>query len=222
MRSTARSMSSTRPWCCTPRTGWARTMSRPCCRPADRHGALRLQVDDDGSGGLGAERARTGIGAGRAIVSTASTLLNRGDGGALTAGSGRRADAAVRCGRDRPVGVDHPPPGGGRGVVANPVGGHQHRLGAASQWPADRAADRGTSFARWSKVLEGTPTHRGRRRAESWRQVTAAPPAVAGGAACRDTYASAGQLSVSLDADTTRRCSVRCPPRSTLGCRTSC
>ncbi|WP_459956621.1 hypothetical protein, partial [Mycobacterium avium] len=62
----------------------------------------------------------------------------------------------------------------------------------------------GMSFARWSALLED---HARRpevvERAEDWRQV-AAVPAVLPGAQPGDTYATAGQLSASLDVETTR------------------
>ena len=142
MRSTARSISSTRPWCCTPRMGVGRTMSRPCCRPCWTATALRLQVDDDGSGDWALSVPNQDR-CGRAIVCNRRRRLDRGRGdyGALGwTRPPRRAPCGVG-GRHRLAGADHPPPAVD-GVSANPVGGHQHRLGAASQRPADRAADR--------------------------------------------------------------------------------
>ncbi|WP_156750062.1 non-ribosomal peptide synthetase, partial [Mycobacterium sp. E2479] len=63
----------------------------------------------------------------------------------------------------------------------------------------------GTSFARWSSLLaEHARTPAVVDQAEAWRQVAAAPavlPAVQQGV---DTFAAAGHLSVSLDAETTR------------------
>jgi amino acid adenylation domain-containing protein/thioester reductase-like protein/non-ribosomal peptide synthase protein (TIGR01720 family) len=76
----------------------------------------------------------------------------------------------------------------------------QHRAGE----PVALSTE-GTSFARWASLLaEYAHTPEVVGQAEVWRQVVAAPavlPAVQPGV---DTFASAGQLSVELDADTTR------------------
>src|SRR6185312_13333291 len=62
----------------------------------------------------------------------------------------------------------------------------------------------GTSFARWSALLaEHAKSPEVIERAEEWRQV-AAVPAVLPAAQPWDTYATAGQLSASLDVATTR------------------
>ncbi|KPN56125.1 non-ribosomal peptide synthetase, partial [Mycobacterium intracellulare subsp. chimaera] len=75
----------------------------------------------------------------------------------------------------------------------------QHHSGQPVALPAG-----GTSFARWSSLLD---EHARRpevvERAEEWRQV-AAIPAVLPAAQPEDTYATAGQLSASLDVETTR------------------
>jgi amino acid adenylation domain-containing protein/non-ribosomal peptide synthase protein (TIGR01720 family) len=76
----------------------------------------------------------------------------------------------------------------------------QHHSGQPIALPAP-----GTSFARWSSLLaEHAQSAEVVELAEAWRQVAATPavlPAVQPGV---DTYATAGQLSVSLDAETTR------------------
>ncbi|WP_083211115.1 non-ribosomal peptide synthetase [Mycolicibacterium porcinum] len=77
----------------------------------------------------------------------------------------------------------------------------QHRIGQEVELPAPR-----TSFARWSAVLDEhahSPAVVG--LAGAWREVTAIPPALAAVQPAVDTYADAGQLSVELDADTTRQ-----------------
>ena len=76
----------------------------------------------------------------------------------------------------------------------------QHHSGQPVALPAG-----GTSFARWSSLLAEHAHRRGGRG--PGRGVAAGggdPGGVAGGAARGDTYASAGQLSVSLDVETTR------------------
>ncbi|OBH58727.1 hypothetical protein A5686_23810 [Mycobacterium sp. E2479] len=63
----------------------------------------------------------------------------------------------------------------------------------------------GTSFARWSALLEAhasSPAVVG--QLEAWRQVAAAPAVLAAVQPAVDTFAAAGHLSVSLDVETTR------------------
>jgi amino acid adenylation domain-containing protein/thioester reductase-like protein/non-ribosomal peptide synthase protein (TIGR01720 family) len=64
----------------------------------------------------------------------------------------------------------------------------------------------GTSFARWAALLnEHAHAEAVVNQAEAWKQVTQAPAMVPAVRPEVDTYASAGQLSVSLDVETTRR-----------------
>ena len=73
----------------------------------------------------------------------------------------------------------------------------QHRSGQPIQLPAG-----GTSFARWSAVLnEHARSQQVVAQADVWRRVLATPPALPGPGA--DTYVDAGRLSVTLDAATT-------------------
>ncbi|BBY24058.1 hypothetical protein MSTO_42630 [Mycobacterium stomatepiae] len=63
----------------------------------------------------------------------------------------------------------------------------------------------GTSFARWSALLaEHARAAKVVEHAATWRRMTAVPPALPAPNPELDTYASAGQMSVQLDADTTR------------------
>uniref|UniRef100_UPI0038CC16B7 non-ribosomal peptide synthetase n=1 Tax=Mycobacterium conspicuum TaxID=44010 RepID=UPI0038CC16B7 len=76
----------------------------------------------------------------------------------------------------------------------------QRRLGKPVDLPAG-----GTSFARWASLLaERAYAPEAVQLAEAWRQVAAAPAVVPAPQPAVDTYASAGQLTVSLDVDTTR------------------
>ncbi|MEV3904905.1 amino acid adenylation domain-containing protein [Mycobacterium sp. NPDC050551] len=76
----------------------------------------------------------------------------------------------------------------------------QHRTGQPIALPAP-----GTSFARWASLLaEHARDPEVVAQAEAWRQVAAAPSALPAPRPEQDTYASAGQLSVSMDAETTR------------------
>ncbi|QZH58457.1 amino acid adenylation domain-containing protein [Mycolicibacterium farcinogenes] len=64
----------------------------------------------------------------------------------------------------------------------------------------------GTSFARWSAVLKDHASSAGVvELADTWRQVLSNPLALPAIDPARDTYADAGQLSVSLDSTTTRQ-----------------
>ena len=76
----------------------------------------------------------------------------------------------------------------------------QHRGGQPVVLPAA-----GTSFARWASLL-AEHAHRPEvvEQADAWRQVAATPAALPAVQPAVDTYASAGHLSVSLDAETTR------------------
>ncbi|WP_156628431.1 condensation domain-containing protein, partial [Mycobacterium sp. 1274756.6] len=77
----------------------------------------------------------------------------------------------------------------------------QHRSGQAVEVPSV-----GTSFARWSKLLADYAYEDAVvGQVEVWRQVAAAPPVLPAVDSDRDTFVTAGRLSVSLDVETTRR-----------------
>jgi amino acid adenylation domain-containing protein/non-ribosomal peptide synthase protein (TIGR01720 family) len=76
----------------------------------------------------------------------------------------------------------------------------QHHDGQPVALPAG-----GTSFARWASLLnEYARRPEVVEQAEAWRQVAATPAALPAVQPAVDTYASAGQLSVSLDAASTQ------------------
>ena len=76
----------------------------------------------------------------------------------------------------------------------------QHHSGQPVELPAA-----GTSFARWASLLaEHAHAPAVVEQADTWKQVAAAPAALPAAQPERDTYASAGHLSVSLDTETTR------------------
>jgi non-ribosomal peptide synthase protein (TIGR01720 family) len=63
----------------------------------------------------------------------------------------------------------------------------------------------GTSFARWSALLAEHARHPDvMAQAHTWKQLTATPAGLPAVQAAVDTYASAGQLTVQLDTDTTQ------------------
>jgi non-ribosomal peptide synthase protein (TIGR01720 family) len=77
----------------------------------------------------------------------------------------------------------------------------QHHAGAPVAVPTG-----GTSFARWSALLaEHARATEVTDLAEGWRHVAATPRALAAPQPEVDNYVSAGQMSVSLDVDTTRQ-----------------
>ncbi len=81
------------------------------------------------------------------------------------------------------------------------IGWAQHHGGQPVALPTG-----GTSFARWSAVLaEHARDEDVVGAADAWRQVLATPPTMPAVRPELDTYATAGQLSVSLDVETTRR-----------------
>ncbi|WP_439098168.1 amino acid adenylation domain-containing protein, partial [Mycobacterium europaeum] len=173
----------------------------------DRHPMLRLCVDDDGAGGWSLRAPEPGAVDARSCLHVVDAL----------------SEAAVVAARSR---LD---PAAGvmlRAVWAEPTGRlalivHHLAVDGVSwrilledvniAWAQQRTGQPvalppgGTSFARWSAML----AEYARRpevvdRAGAWREVASAPaplPAVRPGV---DTYETAEQLSVSLDADTTR------------------
>ena len=76
----------------------------------------------------------------------------------------------------------------------------QHHSGQQVELPAP-----GTSFARWSELLaEHARRPEVVEQAQVWRQIAATPAALPAVRPEVDTYVSAGQMAVSLDAETTR------------------
>ncbi|MGO9730474.1 condensation domain-containing protein, partial [Mycobacterium sp.] len=173
----------------------------------DRHPALRLQVDDEGAGGWSLTVLEAGLVDARRCLRTVDVL----------------SDAAVVEARSR---LD---PAGGVMLSALwvPAMGQlvvivhhlavdgvswrilledldlawaQHRGGQQVIPPAG-----GTSFQRWASLL-AEHAHRPEvvAQAQAWRQIAAAPAALAAVQPEVDTYATAGNLSVELDAETSR------------------
>jgi glycopeptidolipid biosynthesis protein len=76
-----------------------------------------------------------------------------------------------------------------------------HRNGQSAQLPTG-----GTSFARWSAVLDQyARCSEVVAQADAWQHILTTPPALPAVQPEQDTYARAGRLSVSLDAETTRQ-----------------
>ena len=172
----------------------------------DRHAMLRLRVDDDGTGGwlLWVPEAGT-IDAGNCVdtvdaLSTESLLAARSR---LNPHTGAQLRAVWAASTNQLALIIHHLAVDGvswRILLEDlNIAWAQHHNGQPVALPAP-----GTSFARWSSLLaEYSRSLSVTSQAEAWRQVAATPallPPVQPG----DTYATAGQLSVSLDTDTTR------------------
>nr|HRD12889.1 amino acid adenylation domain-containing protein [Mycobacterium sp.] len=174
----------------------------------DRHATLRLQVEDDGDGDwsmavpkVGSVDARGCIESVRvlsdAALVAARTRLN------LAAGVLLRAVWAADTGQLALI-VHHLAVDGVSWRILLEdinIAWAQHHSGAPINLPRG-----GTSFARWSAVLEEY-AHSAEvlEQADVWRKVVRTPAVLPAVQPDRDTYASAGQASVSLDTATTRR-----------------
>ncbi|WP_236723599.1 condensation domain-containing protein, partial [Mycobacterium avium] len=172
----------------------------------DRHAMLRLRVEDDGAGGWSLEAPEAGSVQAADCLETVDALsqvalvdarsrLNLADGILVRAvWASETSQLALIIHHLAVDGVSW------RTLIEDlNIAWAQHHSGQPVALPTG-----GTSFARWSALLED---HARRpevvERAEDWRQV-AAVPAVLPAAQPGDTYATAGQLSASLDVETTR------------------
>ncbi len=205
---TARSISSTRRWWCRPPPGSTEADVVVVLQALlDRHAMLRLRVDDDGAGGWSLTVPEAGsVDAGGCLQSVdvlsdealvaARSRLNPAAGVMLSALW--VADTGQLVLIIHHLAVD----GVSWRILLEDlnIAWAQHRSGQPVALPAG-----GTSFARWAALLaeyahtrrwwtRPTPGGRWRRRPPRCRRCS---PAV-------DTFATAGQLSVSLDAETTR------------------
>ena len=174
----------------------------------DRHGTLRLRVDDDGAGGWSLTVPEPGsVPAGEcvSVVGVLSDEVVVAARAGLDPAAGRlvRAVWAAESGQLALI-IHHLAVDGvsWRILVEDlNIAWAQHHNGAPIALPAG-----GTSFARWSRVLEQY-AHSAAvlEAAEVWRAVVRTPAVVSAVQPDRDTYATAGQASVSLDTATTRR-----------------
>ncbi|MEZ0354414.1 amino acid adenylation domain-containing protein [Mycobacterium sp. pR1184] len=173
----------------------------------DRHATLRLRIDDDGDGNWSLEAPEAGTVDARACLHTVDVLsevavvrarswLNPSAGLMLSAvwatSTGQLALLIHHLAVD---GVSW------RILLEDfNIAWAQHRAGQPVTLPSG-----GTSFARWSELLAGH-AHRAEVAAQvqAWRQVTVMPAALPAVQPEADTYQSAGQLSDSLDVETTR------------------
>jgi amino acid adenylation domain-containing protein/non-ribosomal peptide synthase protein (TIGR01720 family) len=172
----------------------------------DRHAMLRLRVADDGAGGWSLSVPEPGSVDARECLQSVDVLSDE----ALVAARSRLNPAAGAMLRAVWVGstgqlaviVHHLAVDGVSWRILLEdlnIAWAQHRDGQAIALPAP-----GTSFARWAELLEEQANHPDvLAQAQVWRQVAATPVVLPAVRPEVDTHETAGQLSVSLDAETT-------------------
>ena len=173
----------------------------------DRHAMLRLRVDDDGAGGWSLIVPEAGSVDARECVRSVDALTDE----VLVAARSRLNPAAgvmlsalwVPSASQLVLIIHH--------LAVDAVSWRilledlniawaQHHSGQPVELPAG-----GTSFARWASLLvEHARAAEVVEQAQMWRWAAATPAALPAVQPAVDTYASAGQLTVSLDAETTR------------------
>ncbi len=173
----------------------------------DRHAMLRLRVDDDGAGGWSLTVPEAGSVDVSACLQSVDVLSDEALAGArsrLHPAAGVMLSALWVADTGQLVLIIHHLAVDGvswRILLddLNTAWG-QHRGGQQVVLPAA-----GTSFRRWASLL----AEYARRpdvvdHADAWRKVAAVPAALPAVCSAVDTFATAGQLSVSLDVGTTR------------------
>jgi amino acid adenylation domain-containing protein/non-ribosomal peptide synthase protein (TIGR01720 family) len=173
----------------------------------DRHPMLRLRAEDDGAGGWSLIVPEPGSVDARRCLDTVDVLT---DGAVIAAGSRLNPAAGVMlsavwvASTGRLVSIVHHLAVDGvswRILLEDlNIAWAQHHHGQQVVLPAP-----GTSFARWSELLaEHARRPEVVEHAYVWRRIAAAPPALPAVQPEVDTYASAGNLAVTLDTETTQ------------------
>ena len=173
----------------------------------DRHAMLRLRVDDDGGGAWSLQAPEPGSVDARKCLQSVDVLSDA----ALTDARSRLDPAAgvmlsalwVASAGELVVIIHH--------LAVDAVSWRILLEDLNIAWAQHHAGQPvallvgGTSFARWSSLLaERAHAREVVELADTWRRVAATPAALPAVQPATDTYASAGHLSVSLDAETTR------------------
>ena len=173
----------------------------------DRHAMLRLRVDDDGAGGWSLQVPEAGSVDARGCLHTVDVLSDEALVGArsrLNPAAGVMLSALWVAATGQLVLIVHHLAVDGvswRILLEDlNIAWAQHHGGQPVVLPAA-----GTSFQRWASLLaEHARAAAVVEQADTWRQVAAVPAALPAVQPAVDTYVSAGQLSVSLDVETTR------------------
>ena len=173
----------------------------------DRHAMLRLRAEDDGAGGWSLQVPEPGSVDARGCLDTVDVLT---DSAVIAAGSRLNPAAGVMlsaiwvASERQLVSIVHHLAVDGvswRILLEDlNIAWTQHRSGQQVELPTV-----GTSFARWAELLaEQAIRPEVVERAEAWRQMAATPAALPALRPEIDTYASVGQLAMTLDAETTQ------------------
>jgi non-ribosomal peptide synthase protein (TIGR01720 family) len=173
----------------------------------DRHAMLRLRVNDDGAGNWSLQVPEAGSVDARQCLHTVDVLTDEAVIEArsrLNPAAGVMLSALWVASADQLVAIVHHLAIDGvswRILLEDlNIAWAQHHSGQPVELPAP-----GTSFARWAELL-AEYAHRPEvvEQAQVWRQISATPAALPAARPDVDTYVSAGNLSVSLDVETTR------------------
>ncbi|WP_082955170.1 non-ribosomal peptide synthetase, partial [Mycobacterium mantenii] len=172
----------------------------------DRHPMLRLCVDDDGDGGWSLHVPEVGAVDARACLRTVDVLSDAALTRArsqLNPGAGVQLSAIWASATNELALIIHHlavDAVSWRTLIEDiNIAWAQHRSGRPIELPAE-----GTSFARWSSLLADhaqNPAVLG--QTDTWRRIAQTPPLLPA-VQPDDTYATAGQLSASLDVETSR------------------
>jgi amino acid adenylation domain-containing protein/non-ribosomal peptide synthase protein (TIGR01720 family) len=173
----------------------------------DRHAMLRLRVHDDGAGGWSLAAPEAGSVDARGCLQTVDVLSDEAVVDArsrLDPAAGVMLSALWVVPTGQLVLIVHHLAVDGvswRILLEDlNLAWAQHRGGQQVVLPAG-----GTSFARWASLLaEDARRPEVIDHAPAWRQIAAVPAVLPAVKPAVDTYASAGNLAVSLDAETTR------------------
>ena len=173
----------------------------------DRHAMLRLRVEEDGAGGWALRVPEAGSVQARDCVQVVDALDDEvlvGARSRLDPAAGVMLAALWAADSGRLVLIVHHLAVDGvswRILLEDlNIAWAQHHGGQSIALPAG-----GTSFGRWSALLaEYAHAPTVVAQVDAWRQVAATPAALPAVQPGVDTYASAGQLSVELDVETTR------------------
>jgi non-ribosomal peptide synthase protein (TIGR01720 family) len=173
----------------------------------DRHAMLRLRVEDDGAGGWSLQVPEAGSVDARDCLHTVDVLSDEAVIEArsrLNPAAGVMLSALWVASAGQLVAIVHHLAVDGvswRILLEDlNIAWAQHHSGQPVELPAT-----GTSFARWAELLiEHARRPEVVEHAFMWRRIAAIPAALPAVRPEVDTYVSAGNLSVSLDVETTR------------------
>ncbi|CRZ14438.1 non-ribosomal peptide synthetase PstA [Mycolicibacterium neworleansense] len=173
----------------------------------DRHGMLRLRAEDDGAGGWSLTVPDAGAVDAAGCLRSVDVLSDEAlvaARSALEPASGAMLSALWVASTSQLVLIVHH-------LAVDGVSWRILLEDLNIAWAQYRGgqpvalAPPGTSFARWASLLTQFAQHpQATEQAQAWLQVAAGPPVLPAPQSGVDTYQTAGQLSMTLDAGTTR------------------